>query len=565
MNSVVEFVKALGPARMGAMGAVAAALVGFFIFLMIRVSQPQMTILFTELPFEDSTAIIKKLESMNVPYEMRQEGAVILVPKKQTLRLRMKLAESGLPVGGGVGYEIFDKSDGLGATNFVQNINHLRAIEGELARTIRSINRVIMARVHLVLPKRRLFSRKGAEPSASIVLKVRGSLDKGQIKAIQHLVASAVEGLKTERVSIVDNSGKLLASGQSDGEEAGFGSSADERKHAYEQRLQNSIEEIVASVVGAGKVRVRVAAELDYNKVTETSDTYDPDGQVVRSTNSTLEKSASSQPGGDKSVSVGNELPAASGSSGSSGNIQENSDKSSEIVNYEISRTSKTEIIEAGRTKKISVAVLVDGLYAKDANGNLSYQPQPQNQLDEIERIVRSAIGFDGTRGDQVHISNLRFAASAIPALPEAESGGFLDFSKQDYFYVAELVITLLVSLLVLLMVVRPLIRRIITPEKKPEPSETAALTQSGESAASQQGNAIAQIPGPDGQPVMNPGGALAIQPPNNMTAEAIRAAKVSGEMQASVIREVGEMVGNNPQEAIGIVRDWIHAEAEAY
>ncbi|GBF25353.1 flagellar M-ring protein [bacterium MnTg02] len=565
MNSVVEFVKALGPARMGAMGAVAAALVGFFIFLMIRVSQPQMTVLFTELPFEDSTAIIKKLESMNVPFEMRQEGAVILVPKKHALRLRMKLAESGLPVGGGVGYEIFDKSDGLGATSFVQNINHLRAIEGELARTIRSLNRVIMARVHLVLPKRRLFSRKAAEPSASIVLKVRGSLDKGQIKAIQHLVASAVEGLKTQRVSIVDNTGKLLASGQNDGEEANFGSSADERKHAYEQRLQNAIEDIVASVVGAGKVRVRVAAELDYNKVTETSDIFDPDGQVVRSTNSTLEKSNSSQPGGDKSVSVGNELPAASGSSGSSGNIQENSDKSSEIVNYEISRTTRTEIIEAGRTKKISVAVLVDGLYAKDANGKLSYQPRPQNQLDEIERIVRSAIGFDGTRGDQVHISNLRFAASAVPALPEAESGGFLDFSKQDYFYIAELVVTLLVSLLVLLMVVRPLIRRIITPENKLEPSETAALANSGQAVADQQGGAIAQIPGPDGQPAMNPSGALAIQPPSNMTAEAIRAAKASGEMQASVIREVGEMVGNNPQEAIGIIRDWIHTDAEAY
>lgn len=565
MNSIVDFVKALGPARMAAMGAVAAALIGFFIFLIIRVSQPQMTVLFTELPFEDSMAIVKNLETMNVPYDLKQDGAAILVPKKQVLQVRMKLAESGLPVGGGVGYEIFDKSGGLGATSFVQNINRLRAIEGELARTIRSINKVTAARVHLVLPKRQLFSREAAEPSASIVLKVRGSLEGGQVRAIEHLVASAVEGLKTQRVTIVDHTGKLLASGRDDGDEAAVGSSADERKQAFERRLQREIEEIVASVVGAGRVRVRVAAELDYNKVTETSDVFDPDGQVVRSTNTTSEKSTSSQPGGDNSVSVGNELPSASGNNGSSGNIQENSDKTSEIINYEVSRTTKTEIIEAGRTKKISVAVLVDGLYTKDASGNSTYQPRPQDELDEITRLVRSAIGFDGTRGDQVHISNLRFAANAIPALPEAAEEGLLNLSKNDYFYIAELVVTLLVALLVLIMVVRPLIRRIITPENRGQPASAGALPHPGQAATGQQEGAVAQLTGPDGQPIANPDGTLAITPPSSATTDAIRAAKVSGEMQASVIREVGEMVGNNPQEAIGIVRDWIHGDAEAY
>ncbi|MGI9386057.1 MAG: flagellar basal-body MS-ring/collar protein FliF [Methyloligellaceae bacterium] len=565
MTSIVDFVKALGPARLAAMGAVAAALIGFFIFLMIRVSQPQMTVLFTDLPFEDSTAIVKKLESMNVAYELKQDGAVILVPKKTVLQLRMKLAESGLPVGGGVGYEIFDKSEGLGATNFVQNINRLRAVEGELARTIRSINKVIAARVHLVLPKRKLFSRKTAEPSASIVLKVRGALEGGQIKAIQHLVASAIEGLTAQRVSIIDDRGKLLASGRGDGEEAAFGSSADERKKAYEDRLQREVEEIVASVVGAGRVRVRVAAELDYNKVTETSDVYDPDGQVVRSTNTTSEKSASTQPGGDNSVSVGNELPAAGGNTGTSGNIQENSDKTSEVINYEVSRTTKTEIIEAGRTKKISVAVLVDGLYTTGANGNTTYQPRSQNELDEITRLVRSAIGFDGTRGDQVHVSNLRFAVSANPESPAPAEDGLLDLSKSDYFYIAELLVTLLVALLVLLMVVRPLLRRIVAPDENAKPATPRAIANAGGSAGYQGEGATAQIAGPDGQPTQNSDGSQAIAPPSSATADAIRTAKMSGEVQASVIREVGEMVENNPQEAVGIIRDWIHADVEAY
>src|ERR1041385_4253427 len=179
-----------------AMIAVTAALIGFFAFVIMRVTQPQMTTLFTDLSLEDSSSIIKDLERQGIPYEMRNEGSVILVPKDKVTRLRMKLAEGGLPKGGGVGYEIFDKSDALGTTSFVQNINHLRALEGELARTIRGIDRVQAARVHLVLPARVLFSRDKAESSASIVVKVRGALEAQQVRAIRHLIATAVNGLK---------------------------------------------------------------------------------------------------------------------------------------------------------------------------------------------------------------------------------------------------------------------------------------------------------------------------------------------------------------------------------
>src|SRR5947199_1700439 len=198
---------------MAAMAAVTVALVGFFAVLILRCSAPQMTTLFTALTFEDSAAIVKDLERQAIPYEIKNDGAIVLVPKDRVPRLRMKLAESGLPKGGGVGYEIFDKSDALGATSFVQNINHLRALEGELARTIRALDRVQAARVHLVLPERPLFSRDKAEASASIVLKVRGALEPQQVRATRHLVASAVNGLKPQRVSIVDESGRLLADG----------------------------------------------------------------------------------------------------------------------------------------------------------------------------------------------------------------------------------------------------------------------------------------------------------------------------------------------------------------
>ena len=287
-----------------AMVAVTTALIGFFAFVIMRVTTPQMTTLFTDLSVEDSSAIIKDLERQAIPFELRNDGAAIMVPKDKVTRLRMKLAEGGLPKGGGVGYEIFDKSDALGTTSFVQNINHLRALEGELARTIRAIDRVQAARVHLVLPERPLFSRETPEPSASIVVRVRGALEPQQIRAIRHLVASAVNGLKPQRVSIVDEAGQLLADGASGDADNAV---ADERRAGFEKRMRNQVEAIVSSVVGAGRARVQLSADFDYNKITQTSDTFDPEGRVLRSSQTREESSATAENNGQ--VTVNNELP----------------------------------------------------------------------------------------------------------------------------------------------------------------------------------------------------------------------------------------------------------------
>src|SRR5437868_14973788 len=271
------------------MGAVTVVLMGFFAFLILRVTAPQMTTLFTDLTFEDSAAIVKDLERQAIPYELKNDGAILLVPRDRVARLRMKLAEAGLPKGGGIGYEIFDKSDVLGATSFVQNINHLRALEGELARTIRAIDRVQAARVHLVLPERPLFSRETPEPSASIVVRVRGSLEPQQIRAVRHVVASAVSGLKPQRVSIVDEAGQLLADGAASDVDQAVG---DERRAGFEKRMRKQVEDIVSSVVGSGRARVQLSADFDYNKITQTPDKFDPEGRVLRS-RQTREESSS--------------------------------------------------------------------------------------------------------------------------------------------------------------------------------------------------------------------------------------------------------------------------------
>src|SRR6201994_3721723 len=329
-----------------AMVAVTAALIGFFAFVIMRVTTPQMTTLFTDLTLEDSSSVIKDLERQAIPFEIRNDGAIILVPKDKVTRLRMKLAENGLPKGGGVGYEIFDKSDALGTTSFVQNINHLRALEGELARTIRAIDRVQAARVHLVLPERPLFARETPEPSASIGVRVRGSLEPQQVRAIRHVVASAVNGLKPQRVSIVDEAGQLLADGASGDAD---GATGDERRAGFEKRMRNQVEAIVSSVVGRGRARVQLSADFDYNKITQTSDKFDPEGRVLRSSQTREESSATAETNGQ--VTVANELPGAQQNNGPAPKDQ--SKKTEETNNYEISHTTKTEITEAGRVNRI--------------------------------------------------------------------------------------------------------------------------------------------------------------------------------------------------------------------
>src|SRR4249919_2411939 len=448
---------------MAAMAAVTVTLIGFFAILMARVTAPQMTPLFTDLSTEDSSAIVKDLERQGIPYDIKNEGAIVLVAKENIPRLRLKLAESNLPKGGGVGYEIFDKSDALGTTSFVQNINHLRALEGELARTIRAIDRIQAARVHLVLPERPLFAREAPEPSASIVVRVRGSLEPQQIRAIRHVVASAVNGLKPQRVSIVDEGGRLLADGATKDAELAVG---DERRTAYEKRMRNEVEAIVSSIVGQGRARVQLTADFDYNKVTQTSDKFDPEGRVLRSTQTREESSASAGDGGQ--VTVNNELPGNAANSTTAARDQ--SKKSEETNNYEISRTTKTEVTEAGRVNRISVAVLVDGAYTKNEKGEMVYADRSKEQLDRIATLVRSAIGFDQKRGDQVEVVNLRFAeAPAVPAVVEPTGLlGMLQFTKDDVMYVIELGVMMLLGLVVLFMVIRPLVRRILASEVIP-------------------------------------------------------------------------------------------------
>lgn len=538
MDSVLATIQRLGPARIGAMAMVTALLIGFFGFITIRVTQPPMAPLYTDLSFDDSTAIVQFLESQGIAYEISGNASTIHIDQDKILRTRMALAADGLPLGGSIGYEIFDKTDTLGTTSFVQNINRVRALEGELARTITSINRIRAARVHLVIPERQLFQREQKSPTASIALKVRGVLDQSQIRAIQHLVASAIDGLSPARVSIIDETGTLLASGNGAEGPGAMMMNAQARTSQIQNRLRNQISSLLTGVVGPGRARVQVAAEIEMKRVTQTSDVYDPESQVVRSTQSRSQERESQERRSQAGVTVGNELPAATADAGRPDET-EASNNTEEVVNYEISRTTTTQVQEAGAVKRLSVAVLVDGTYQKNQDGSYTYQPRSDEELARLATLVRSAIGFDEKRGDKVDVVNLEFAEKPIEDAIITDEASIFEFTKHDYFRIAELVVMAILTLLVLLLVVRPLLKRVLD-NTAPAPLVTDAGTVAPTASAEASTAAGSSMPGMD---------------TNNPASSQIAEAKRQGAIRSEVVNEIGQMVTDNPDTAVGVVR----------
>ena len=543
MDNFTQLINRIGLPRLAAMATVAVLMLGFFAFLIMRAQTPNMAPLYTGLSLEDSSAILTELQTLNIPYELQGDGDTILIPRAQITTTRMSLAGSGLPQRGQVGYEIFDEQSTLGATSFVQNLNNVRALEGELARTISSLARIKSARVHLVLPERELFRRETKQPSASIVLAVRGELGAGEIRAIQHLVASAIEGLTPTRVSIVDDLGNLLASGTDDGAEGALSGEAAERTLGFENRLRTRVEDMLANIVGAGRARVEVSAEIDFNRSTTTQETFDPESQVVRS--SQVRESENLTAGANGQVTVANELPGASQNTGAAGATDQGS-STEEITNYEISKTTQTAVVEAGSVKRLSVAVVVDGVYADDGAGTQTYTPRSADEIAQILTLVRSAVGFSETRGDSVEVVNMQFAERPELAVPGTDSaGGLLDFTRDDLMNGAEMAVTLLIALALVFFVMRPLLKKVLTPESKPLALPSAAeLGHHG-------------VLGANGQII-----AQEAEEPRDKTPAWVASAKSMGEAQLQTLKTVGTLVEENPRQAALIVRDWLGSAA---
>lgn len=550
VSNFLQTLRNLGPVRLAALAGAAVALIGFIIYFATRISTTQMELLYGDLAPGDANSIITQLEDQGIPYQMADNGKSIMVPEDQVLKLRVQMAELALPTGATVGYEVFDDAGALGSTQFTQNVNLVRALEGELARTIRAIDGVEAARVHLVLPRREPFTREQVEPSASVVLMMRGRrLQQDQVLAIQNLVAASVPSMKPTQVSIIDERGTLLTRGIDD-EGILLAQTQEEMRKAEERRLARAIETLLERSVGAGKVRAEVYADMDFNRVVTSRETYDPDGQVVRST-TTVEENASTSDSVEN-VSVQQNLPDAEFTESGAPTSRSDESRTEETVNYEITRVTTNEIKETGEVKRLSVAVMVDGITSTDAEGNKSWQARPEEEMQKITALVRSAMGFSQARGDQLEVVNMQFVdPSAL--FDEGAEWSFLGFTKSEIMKILEGLGVAIVAILVILLVVRPLVQRAF--ENLPSGAD-----QAGAGLLTAEMTGQPQLTGPGGVPM--PAGMMGEPDELEEAEELIDIDKVEGRVKASSMRKIGDIVDKHPEEALSIIRNWLYQES---
>ncbi len=548
----------MGPARLAMIGGVGVALIVFFGFLSTRVSTTDYALLYGDLEMADGGAIVARLEAMGVPHQVGAGGSSVMVPGDQVDRLRLAMAEEGLPAGGSLGYELFDQSDGFGTSNFVQQINRLRALEGELARTISTMAGIRQARVHLVLPERELFAREPEEPSASVFLRLGSAgLTAQQIQAIRYLVATAVPRLTPGAISIVDDRGNLLARSEEGDAVDLHLRNGEEMRVAYERRLSEAVETLLSRSLGYGNVRAQVSVEMDFDRVTTTEEAYDPDGQVPRSTQLVEDSTESADGVGLDPVSVSENLPEpdpTASEGGESALARDTTNRTEETVNYEISRTVRNMVREGGVVRRLSVAVLVDGTYVVDEEGARTYSPRSEAELAQIGALVRSSIGFDEGRGDVVDVVNMPFWDEEMAAAESEAPATILGMPRDDLFRIAEMLVLGVVAVLVILLVIRPLLTRVLEGSRGHDSEEFGGLL-------SDAGALQKALAAPGLSELATPELPSPATPEDDELDALIDINQVEGRVRASSLRKIGEIVEKHPEEAVSIIRSWMYQE----
>jgi flagellar M-ring protein FliF len=516
-----------------AVGVVLLASVATFGSLIYWNSTPDYQVLFSNLSQEDAGEMVAKLKEKKIPFELSPGGTSILVPKEKVYDVRLALTAEGLPKGGGVGFEVFDRTS-LGTTDFVQKLNYQRAMQGELARTIKQIKEVEQARVHIVTPKESLFVEEQKKPTASVFLKTRAgmSLSAPQVEGIVHLVASAIEGLDPSHITVVDTSGRILSKrhdsslvGQMSTNQLDYQRNLEE---GYKRKIQGMLEEML----GLNKAIARVSADIDFQQVDITEERFDPNG-VVRSEQKNSERSSSNsgvrapetksenpaEPPAVRGRARTPAEPAAKAPAPAPAPFQTNqADRQNEIRNFEISKINKHIKNPVGSVKKLSVAVIVDGSYKEvaDAKGGAKtkqFIARPQEEMEKLENIVKTAMGYDESRGDQIEVVSMPFSWAVTEEEPKTAPG----IPWKEYLLVAyKPVVSLILAVLFIFFVVRPLLKR-----KGYAPGEASLL------------------PG-------NPAPALASE-----GAAALRA----GDVREQTL----QLAQGNPSKTVGIVKTWLN------
>lgn len=549
--------RGFGFGRLAALAGIGVGIAAALVAMTMNIGSQPKSLLYSNLDLKEASAVVQALQAAGIKYEAEGDGSTIMVPRDQVASARLMIASKGLVSTGSIGYEIFDQSSALGQTDFVQQLNRQRALEGELARTIRGLDGVTSVRVHLNLPRRQLFEEEAEPPSASVMIGITGRTPGDeQVQAVQNLVAGAVPGLKAEQVSVIDQHNKVLSVA---GGSSVAGKMADDRKSEVERRMATRIKELVEGVVGPGRARVEVTADIDMARVTEQKETFDPDGQVVRSEQTGEENATENQPDGANTVSATGNIPGA-GSAAGGGTNSSRTGRTDSTTNYEISKTVTTEVREPGTVKKISVAVAVDGNTAVGKDGKLgAYTPRTEAEMQRLDELVKAAVGFDAERGDQVRVTNVRFAREAMDEGGVTAKGGLLSgFDKNDLMRAIELGVLAILSILLVLFGVRPLLKGLTggggAGGMLPALSGAAGGQMTTRLVSTPDGGTMQIAVDPTtGEPLALPGPDMD---------QRIDIARIEGQVRASSVKRVSDFVDKHPDESVSILRSWLHETA---
>ena len=500
--------------KVAALSLVALALASLLV-MSLWLKAPDYQLLYANLSQEDAGAIVEKLKNQKIPYEVSNGGRTIRVASDMIHETRLQLAGEGLPEGSDVGLEMFEDTP-LGMTDFIQKINFQRALQGELTRTIKTLDAVAQVRVHLVIPKDNLFRKQKPKGKASITLKLKSgkSLSEGQIQGIVHLVSASVGSIEASNVVIVDVNGNLLSGGKEPSEGAMMSTSNFKHKLRVQKELQAKIIKMLEDALGSGKVIAKISTDLDFEQVERTEEIFDPDSQVVRSENQISESSVGSiPPGGIPGVQA---LVPSGEDSGSGVGQAAQRNKSNAVFNYEINKEVRRISKPVGEITKLSVAVMIDGTMAGDP---AEYQPRTPEEMAKYLQMVQSAVGFDAERGDVVQVENIQFDHSQLDKeKAEIESAEQIDLAME----VGKLVLGLIFLIMFFTRVIRPIITWMTTTV------EVIPQTE--------------QLGGADNNPVDE---------------ETKRLTEM--ENQADKIRKsVNEFVGQDPKYTAGVIRKWM-------
>lgn len=535
VNNFWQSIKNLSPGRLASLAAIIIFLVSFLGYMVARMSSTEYAVLYTDLELEDAKQIISRLETDNVKYKLTKNGTEVMVPVDLVNKLRVDTAEIAMASGGAnVGYEIFDHSDALGSTNFVQNVNLIRALEGELGRTIRTVDNIKNARVHLVLPKREMFSREEQPPSASVVIKtVKGLLSPQSIQAIQKLIAASVPKLDVKNVAIVDNAGNLLTKNYED-PEAMTAANNEILRLEQEGKMGQQVQSLLERTIGEGKVRAQVNLEMDFDQVVTKEEIFDPDTQVVRSQATVTEEGINNTR--ENPVTVAQNIPNGDVVTTGNGTTSQSS-RTEETINYEISKVVRNKVKNTGSIKRLTVAVMVDGIYEKGADGKMAYRSRTPEEMEQITSLVKSAVGYDANRGDVVEVENMRFV-NMMPEVEEVQEILIMGFTKDELIRIAEGIGVAIVAILVILLVIRPLVNNAFDVSNN-----------------NNDGRLLGSNPEDDNLLLSN-----FLSEDDSSMEELINLNKIDGRVKVSSLKKVNDIVEKNPDAAVNVIRTWLYS-----